>query len=414
MKLHFRVAVALSIPLHVWSVYGQTTAPIVAQPTRGVERPLVDDPSADESPSTREAGIAMPEDDLHDAAFDRYVDIHMVADAVDALDASLLTDAGLQLAEGERILGRPHKAIGSDELLELAAKIAVEGQEKEPIARLKEAAAVLKKKGLAEFIENAEKIGGSSRSIGGGLMVPIDRLRSGCGLLLQEYVDAIRRARLLKNLDSLKRIAEGLDGEADLPDEHREYLEKILQEAKAATEKTADGSANSLSKLAAASRGWFSDATGIRTPEPIRKIAPKGISITPRETTSTIPVLPAYACKGIKFSVTNNSGRPLYLRVYFRVREHGRTEDRHFNHRKYAARSATVTWTTTAHTEQDIVRSGDYYAVGVRAYDPNTGRGIRVWGTASHPDKFMRIRRSTTIAGQNSHYLHLRMAVGGW
>src|SRR4051794_9036967 len=48
---------------------------------------------------------------LQDAAFDQYVDIQLMAHAVDALDAELLTDVGLQLAEGERILLRPHQGV---------------------------------------------------------------------------------------------------------------------------------------------------------------------------------------------------------------------------------------------------------------------------------------------------------------
>ena len=54
-----------------------------------------------------EAFAALP-DELLDAAFARYMDIDFLRAAWQALDAAALADAGLQLAEGERVLFRSH------------------------------------------------------------------------------------------------------------------------------------------------------------------------------------------------------------------------------------------------------------------------------------------------------------------
>src|SRR5579871_3302728 len=59
---------------------------------------------------------------LRDPAFDRYVDMNLLRKGWDNLDSSLLADVGLQLAEGERVLYRPHKAVGAEQILSLAIK----------------------------------------------------------------------------------------------------------------------------------------------------------------------------------------------------------------------------------------------------------------------------------------------------
>lgn len=68
-------------------------------------------------------------EDIDDPAFDKHVDILLVGYAWDQLDAGLLTDCALQLAEGERILMRKHKAISSQQLLAIATKVAADNRD---------------------------------------------------------------------------------------------------------------------------------------------------------------------------------------------------------------------------------------------------------------------------------------------
>ena len=74
--------------------------------------------------------------DLDDPAFARHVDLILFGIAWDNQDPALLTDLGLQLMEGERILFRPHKAIKSAQVLELAANLAADRRDKITVARL--------------------------------------------------------------------------------------------------------------------------------------------------------------------------------------------------------------------------------------------------------------------------------------
>ena len=93
------------------------------------------DKPADSSAVVPEAPPADAED-LADPAFDRYVNILLLGKAWDEMDAGLLVDVGLQLAEGERVLQRCHRAIGARKLLELATYVAVETNDKTALERL--------------------------------------------------------------------------------------------------------------------------------------------------------------------------------------------------------------------------------------------------------------------------------------
>lgn len=74
--------------------------------------------------------------DLDDPPFARHVDILLLGIAWDNQDSALLADLGLQLSEGERILFRQHKAIRSQQVLELAANLAADRRDRSTLARL--------------------------------------------------------------------------------------------------------------------------------------------------------------------------------------------------------------------------------------------------------------------------------------
>lgn len=78
--------------------------------------------------------------DLDDPAFARHVDLLLLGTAWDNHDAALMTDVGLQLAEGERILMRPHKAVKSEQVIELATYLAGARKDKPTLLRIKKVA----------------------------------------------------------------------------------------------------------------------------------------------------------------------------------------------------------------------------------------------------------------------------------
>lgn len=73
---------------------------------------------------------------VSDPAFDRYVDVQLLGEALQELDASLAADVTLQLAEGERVLGRPHAEMTADAAFSLALRLATTTHDADTIQRL--------------------------------------------------------------------------------------------------------------------------------------------------------------------------------------------------------------------------------------------------------------------------------------
>src|SRR5438309_1123415 len=60
-------------------------------------------PGADDPPAVRAAGEEIPPP-LQESAFERYVDLRLLGQALSSQNPGLLCDVALQLAEGERVL----------------------------------------------------------------------------------------------------------------------------------------------------------------------------------------------------------------------------------------------------------------------------------------------------------------------
>jgi hypothetical protein len=115
-------------------------------------------PAGDPEPQTHAGGsehlppCAIPID-LDDEPFSRYVDLLLLGQAWDFHDSALLADLGLQLAHGEQVLFRSHKAIESESILEISANIAADRKDHATLERLKKAAAASGSKRLAAVEE---------------------------------------------------------------------------------------------------------------------------------------------------------------------------------------------------------------------------------------------------------------------
>jgi hypothetical protein len=77
-----------------------------------------------------------------DTAFDQFVDLTYLGQAWQELSPSKLADCGLQLAEGERVLLREHKAITAQRVLSYAIQLAGQQGDGETLVRLAKASAV--------------------------------------------------------------------------------------------------------------------------------------------------------------------------------------------------------------------------------------------------------------------------------
>ena len=115
-----------------------------------------------------------------------------------------------------------------------------------------------------------------------------------------------------------------------------------------------------------ASAGWFENATGVRTPEPIRKIAPNGISIrVPREQTSTFGIDPQQVAT--VFHITNKAGGSGWFQLSILDPQRGW---RNFTQKKFAKHGATISWRASV---------ANISNVKVVAYSPSTGKQVLTW-----------------------------------
>ena len=139
------------------SILAQQPAPLMPPPVPSLE------PDPFEIPPDQNFA-ALPAD-LYDAAFDRYVDLRLLGEGINERNAVLVADVALQLAEGERILLRAHKALAAKDALQLAVKLAADKRDKATLLRLAEYAKRGKDETLSAQVAAAQTLAASARAI---------------------------------------------------------------------------------------------------------------------------------------------------------------------------------------------------------------------------------------------------------
>jgi hypothetical protein len=202
---------------------------------------------------------------LSDPAYDRYVDIDLLANAWSQRNAELLTDLALQLAEGERVLQRPRKGINADQVFGAAVKVAADSNDKMALARIEKALTNLNKNELAAQAKMAQQLAAKSRAPDPSLNVSVETTPSAVFLLLKDTVDAIKAARLAQNSKGLEVIIKEIPQMKELSETQRRTLLKQATQAQADVPKDArevDPSVDALNKLSAESRHGGGHAGG--------------------------------------------------------------------------------------------------------------------------------------------------------
>lgn len=195
---------------------------------------------------------------LADPAFDRYVDLTLAGHAWQGQDAAGLTDAALQLAEGERILLRTHKSgLTAQKLLSLAANLAADQKDKATLDRLARAAEAQGDKRLAAQVGSARKLADAARDVDPVLLLPADTTTPEEFSLFRTYLQDVRAAKQNGDAVTLEAIEMELPGRKALAPERRDYLAKLARESRSAlppADAEAKKAVDALGKLAAGSR----------------------------------------------------------------------------------------------------------------------------------------------------------------
>jgi hypothetical protein len=176
-----------------------------------------------------------------DPAFERYADLDLLMQAWADKDAPLLADLGLQLAEGERILQRSHRAIGADQVLSMAIKLAAEKRDAATLARLSKALEGLKKTDLAGQAAAAHKLASVSRAADTALKVQAGGMRPEIFLLVRDTLDSITAAKVTGDRETLDIIIDLTPTMKRVPLAQRKYLLKVATEARNSLPKDATG-----------------------------------------------------------------------------------------------------------------------------------------------------------------------------
>ncbi|HKI37296.1 MAG TPA: hypothetical protein VKA46_35915 [Gemmataceae bacterium] len=192
---------------------------------------------------------------VKDRAYERYIDVNDLSTALVEGNAAALADCALLLAEGERVLLRPHKTIGSATVFRVAAWVAADNRDKETLARLGRSARERKKDDLAAVVTASERLAGQARPAEPSVTVALDEVSPEGVSLYQSYARQIRAAKLVGSKERLDAMETVIKGTAALGDKLKAALLKQVAEARGAVPDKADAEQEVLARLGMSSRG---------------------------------------------------------------------------------------------------------------------------------------------------------------
>ena len=229
-----------------------------------VSVPFLLDTTAQEAKTTATVATvspttAAPAPDFNDPAFERYVDLLLLGQAWDTLDPVLLTDCALQLAEGERILMRSHKAIASSEVIELATKIAAEKRDSATLDRLAKVLTARNDTPALEKVTSARKLASASRKSEPALSVSAAESNPDQLFVYQEAINGAKAATAAGDMAYFTNLESALGDKecilVRLSPAQKAYLAKLISDTKPLMSKTSNpGLSDTLMKLKEASR----------------------------------------------------------------------------------------------------------------------------------------------------------------
>ena len=143
--------------------------PIEAQESKDVQKPKEAQQSK-EAQESKDEQAAPPISEMYDEDFAKHVDLRMLGVAWQTLDAKLMTDVALQLREAERVLGRKHPKITSDQVLKLAGKAAADSDDKATLERLARVAQASGNSAEVNEMKQMKSLAAASRALKGDLI----------------------------------------------------------------------------------------------------------------------------------------------------------------------------------------------------------------------------------------------------
>lgn len=200
-------------------------------------------------------GAEEPASDMLDPAYSRYVDLRSIGEALLDGDAAGLTDAALALAEGERVLLRPHNSLTVAEVASAATRLAAEQKDAESLKRLSALAEQRGDKELLASIKTAEKLAAGSRMPAPEMTISVDEVTPEQFAQIRALVGDAKLARTLGSARSIDSWTPERLG--NLPGPLQGQMQKLIADTREALPEqgATDSQLTALEKLAAAARG---------------------------------------------------------------------------------------------------------------------------------------------------------------
>ena len=245
--------------------------PLSAQESKDAQKPKEAQQSK-EAQESKDEQAAPPISEMYDEDFAKHVDLRMLGVAWQTLDAKLMTDVALQLREAERVLGRKHPKITSDQILKLAGKAAADSDDKATLERLARVAQASGNSAEVNEMKQMKSLAAASRALKGDLinipMFSANDVNNGAIAAFANTILQIRAAKVAADKDTLKDLAEGTDLLSSLSDDHRSRLKGLIDDAMESVGE-ADDSMSAINKLTGPSR-FFGDIVDFAVPSQFR------------------------------------------------------------------------------------------------------------------------------------------------
>jgi hypothetical protein len=168
--------------------------------------------------------------DLQDSAFNRLMNARLLARAWERQDAALLMDMALLLAEGERILMRPHHAFRSNDLLELAVYVAADLDDHVTLKRLAKAAELRRDAALAALVKQADQLMATPSADRHDWASDIESISRHSLSVHQATLRHIRVIRICGDRESLDELKKAIQALPDLTLAQREHAVKAIED----------------------------------------------------------------------------------------------------------------------------------------------------------------------------------------
>lgn len=196
-------------------------------------------PAQEAATETAEEATPTLSAEFVDPAFARYVDMAFLGAAWENQDAAALTDAALQLVEGEKALFRSHKTFTSKAVFEKALSVAADRKDTATLERLGKIAKACECKEFAALVARTTKLASESRAIVPNselLKVTADGKGNYYYINTFDLLSRVRVSGDKKGLAAIKAEIKQVKPEGTVTQESLDALIKLADESEAAME----------------------------------------------------------------------------------------------------------------------------------------------------------------------------------